>query len=250
MDAVPRLLHPPAHRRGGGRQPHSDGGAACRRAQSRPDPHGRSVQDRQPRSACLDLRLAHPRGDLGPGAAAPGQPAAARAVRGHLRQRHRLVIDGQFFQAGGFGRNASRLNTHYGQSPGFKVYTHLSDRYGPFYTKLIAATASEALHVLDALLYHQSEVSSRRHHTDGGGDSNHVFALCSLLGFQFAPRIPDLKHRRLYSFAKPSAHPALEPMIAGRINVALIRAHWSEILRVVASVRTGTVSASLIMRQL
>src|SRR3954462_11569045 len=156
--------------------------------------------------------------------------------------------DGQFFQAGGFGRDASRLNTHYGQSPGFKIYTHLSDRYGPFYTKLIAATASEALHVLDALLYHQSEVSSRRHHTDGGGDSDHVFALCSLLGFQFAPRIPDLKHRRLYSFAKPSAYPALEPMITGRINGALIRAHWSEILRVVASVRTGT--ASLIMRQL
>ena len=39
-------------------------------------------------------------------------------------------------------------------------------------------------------------------------------------------------------------------MIAGRINVDLIRAHWSEILRVVASIRTGTVTASLIMRQL
>ena len=104
--------------------------------------------------------------------------------------------------------------------------------------------------MLDALLYHQSEVSSRRHHTDGGGDSDHVFALCTLLGFQFAPRIPDLKHRRLYSFGKPSAYPALEPMIAGRINVDLIRAHWSEILRIVASIRTGTVTASLIMRQL
>ena len=110
--------------------------------------------------------------------------------------------DGQFFQAAGFGRDAARLNTHYGQRSGFKVYTHLSDRYAPFYTKLIAATASEALHVLDALLYHQSEVATRRHHTDGGGDSDHVFALCSLLGFQFAPRIPDLKHRRLYSFGK------------------------------------------------
>jgi TnpA family transposase len=158
--------------------------------------------------------------------------------------------DGQFFQAAGFGRDAGRLNTHYSQRPGFKVYTHLSDRYGPFYTKLIAATASEALHVLDALLYHQSEVLSRRHHTDGGGDSEHVFALCTLLGFQFAPRIPDLKHRRLYSFDKPSGYPALEPMIAGRINVDLIRAHWSEILRVVASIRTGMVTASLIMRQL
>ena len=158
--------------------------------------------------------------------------------------------DGQFFQAAGFGRDASDLNTHYGQKPGFKIYTHLSDRYGPFFTKVIAATASEALHVLDALLYHQSEVTVRRHHTDGGGDSDHVFALCAMLGFQFAPRIPDLKHRRLYSFDKPSAYPALEPMIAGRINVALIRAHWSEILRVITSIRTGTVTASLIMRQL
>jgi TnpA family transposase len=158
--------------------------------------------------------------------------------------------DGQFFQAAGYGRAAANLNAHYGHKPGFKAYTHISDRYSPFYTKLIAATASEALHVLDALLYHQSEVSIRRHHTDGGGDSDHVFALCTLVGLQFAPRIPDLKHRRLYSFGKPSAYPALEPMIAGRINVELIRAHWLEILRLIASIRTGTVTASLIMRQL
>jgi hypothetical protein len=115
--------------------------------------------------------------------------------------------DGQFFQAAGFGHDAGRLNAHYGPRPGFKVCTHMSDRYGPFFTKLIAATASEALHVLDALLYHQSEMTTWRHHTDGGGDSDHVFALCALLGFQFAPRIPDLKHRRLYSFGKPSAIP-------------------------------------------
>ncbi len=154
--------------------------------------------------------------------------------------------DGQFFQAAGFGRDASRLNGHYGQKPGFKVYTHMSDRYGPFYTKLIAATASEALHVLDALLYHQSEVPTGRHHTDSGGDSDHAFALCSLLSFQFAPRLPDLKHRRLYSFGKPSDHPTLEPMIGGRINPALIRTHWKAILRIVTSIRT----ASVIMRQL
>ena len=158
--------------------------------------------------------------------------------------------DGQFFRAGGFGRDAGRLNAHYGDEPGSKFYTHLSDRFAPFYTKVIAATASEALHILDGLLYHQSEVVVRRHHTDGGGDSEHVFALLALLGFQFAPRIPDLKHRRLYSFAKPSAYPTLEPLIAGRLNIALIRAHWPEILRVAASIRTGTVTASLIMRQL
>ncbi len=31
---------------------------------------------------------------------------------------------------------------------------------------------------------------------------------------------------------------------------ALIRAHWKAILRIVASIRTGTVTASVIMRQL
>src|SRR5438270_1015846 len=158
--------------------------------------------------------------------------------------------DGHFFRAGGLGRDASSVNAHYGDEPGVKFYTHLSDRYAPFHTKVIAATASEAAHVLDGLLYHQSEVAARRHHTDGGGDSDHVFALCSLLGFQFAPRIPDLKSRRLYSFGKAAAYPSLEPLIAGRINTALIRAHWPEILRVAASIRTGTVTASLILRQL
>jgi TnpA family transposase len=103
--------------------------------------------------------------------------------------------DGQFFRAGGFGRETSSINAHYGDEPGVKFYTHLSDRYAPFHTKVIAATASEAAHVLDGLLYHQSEVSARRHHTDGGGDPDHVFGLCSFLGFQFAPRIPDLKNR-------------------------------------------------------
>ncbi|KOX59072.1 hypothetical protein ADL19_05905 [Streptomyces purpurogeneiscleroticus] len=158
--------------------------------------------------------------------------------------------DGQFFPAARQGRAAGRRNAHYGPEPGFKVYTHLSDRYGPFFTKTIAATASEALHVLDALLHHGSEVTVRRHHTDGGGDTEHVFALCSLLGFQFAPRIPDLAKRRLYGFGKPADHPTLAPLIGGRINVALIRAHWPDILRIVASLRAGTVTASVIMRQL
>ena len=158
--------------------------------------------------------------------------------------------DGQFFRAGGFGCDAARINAHYGGEPGSKFYTHVSDRYSPFHTKVIASTASEALHVLDGLLYHQSEVVAVRHHTDGGGDSDHVFALCALLGFQFAPRIPDLNSRRLYSFGKPSSYPSLEPLIAGRINIGLIRAHWTDILRVAASIRTGTVTASLIMRQL
>lgn len=158
--------------------------------------------------------------------------------------------DGQFFQSTGYGRDSGRLNAHYGHKPGVKFYTHISDRYAPFYTKVIAATASEALHILDALLSHQIDPGVSRHHTDGGGVSDHVFALCSLLGFQFAPRIPDLKDRRLYVFDKPGNYPTLENLIAAKIDIELIGAHWTEILRVAESIRSGQVTASVIMRQL
>ena len=163
--------------------------------------------------------------------------------------------DGQFFRAGGFGRDAGTVNSHYGREPGVKFYTHLSDRFAPFHTRAISATAGEAIHVLDGLLHHAGAAVDGAdprwtHHTDGGGVSDSVFALCALLGFRFAPRIPDLKDRKLHSFQPPASYPALAPLIGGRIDVTLIRAHWTEILRLALSIRTGTVAASVILRQL
>jgi TnpA family transposase len=84
----------------------------------------------------------------------------------------------------------------------------------------------------------------REHHTDGGGVSDHVFVLAYLLGFSFAPRIPNLAERRFYAFGPASNWPGLAPFIAGAIDEKLITAHWDDVLRLAASVRTGTVSAS------
>jgi TnpA family transposase len=77
-------------------------------------------------------------------------------------------------------------------------------------TKVIAATANEAPYVLDGLLYHQSSLVINEHYTDTGGFSDHVFAMCRLLGFRFAPRIRDLKEKRLYvgDREKPGATPS------------------------------------------
>ena len=88
------------------------------------------------------------------------------------------------------------------------------------------------------------------HHTDGGGVSDHVFALAHLLGFRFAPRIPNLAERRLYAFEPASQWPPLVPFIAGRPDDKLIVAHWDDMLRLAASVRTSVVSASLMLKRL
>jgi TnpA family transposase len=158
--------------------------------------------------------------------------------------------DGQFFRAGGRGEAPADINARHGNEPGVAFYTHISDQFGPFYTKVIAATASEAPHVLDGLLYHQTGLQIEEHYTDTGGATDHVFGLCHLFGFRFAPRILDLKDRRLYVFPHATQPPRLQPIIAGTVNVEHIKARWEELLRMAVSIRSGTSTASAMLKRL
>lgn len=158
--------------------------------------------------------------------------------------------DGQNFKAGGRGQFAGQVNLKYGQEPGMQFYTHISDQYAPFHTKVINATVRDATHVLDGLLYHESDLRIEEHYTDTAGFTDHVFALMHLLGFRFAPRIRDLADKRLYIHGDAKQYPTLAGMIGGSVNVKHIRAHWDEILRLAASIKQGTVTASLMLRKL
>jgi len=158
--------------------------------------------------------------------------------------------DGQNFKTGGRGQFAGQVNLKYGQEPGVQFYTHISDQYAPFNTKVINATVRDATHVLDGLLYHESDLRIEEHYTDTAGFTDHVFALMHLLGFRFAPRIRDLADKRLYIHGDAKQYPTLAGQIGGGLNVKHIRAHWDEILRLAASIKQGTVTASLMLRKL
>ena len=119
--------------------------------------------------------------------------------------------DGQHFHVGGPGEAVGAVNARYGRDPAVSIYTHVSDRFAPFHAKLLSAAAGEAAHVVDGLLYHHADLDIAVHHTDGGGVSDHVFALCHLLGFRFAPRIPNLAERRLFTFGPAGRWPMLQP---------------------------------------
>lgn len=158
--------------------------------------------------------------------------------------------DGQRFRTGGYGNAQGQVNAKYGSDPGVTFYTHISDQYSPFYAKLINSTVRDATHVLDGLLYHETELQIEEHYTDTAGFTDHVFALCHLLGFRFAPRIRNLADTNLYSDEKSATYPSLHKMIGAAINTKLIIAHWDAILRLAASIKQGTVTASLILRKL
>jgi hypothetical protein len=95
--------------------------------------------------------------------------------------------DGQYFRAAGHAGAGGSINAKYGIDPGAVIYTHVSGRYGPFYTRVISATMSEAPYVLDGLLHHvhQTDLRISEHYTDTAGATDHVFGLCHLLGYRF-----------------------------------------------------------------
>jgi hypothetical protein len=72
----------------------------------------------------------------------------AKALAEIVNHHHRLEFaahwgdgttsssDGQRFKAGGSGEAMGSVNARYGNDPGATFYTHISDQYAPFHTKL------------------------------------------------------------------------------------------------------------------
>jgi TnpA family transposase len=158
--------------------------------------------------------------------------------------------DGQRFRASGRAEAGGNINPKYGSEPGVQFYTHISDQYAPFHTKVINVGVRDATYVLDGLLYHESDLQIEEHYTDTAGFTDHVFALMHLLGFRFAPRIRDLSDKRLFVPDKKAVYSSLTILIGGTLNQKTILAHWNEILRLATSIKRGSVTASLMLRKL
>ena len=61
-------------------------------------------------------------------------------------------------------------------------------QHGPYHVTVISAATHEAPYVLDRLLHHGTGLEIDTHYTDTGGATDHVFALCRMLGFWLCPR--------------------------------------------------------------
>jgi TnpA family transposase len=158
--------------------------------------------------------------------------------------------DGQRFRASSKAQSTGHVNPKYGSDPGRTFYTHISDQYAPFSTRVVNVGIRDSTYVLDGLLYHESDLRIEEHYTDTAGFTDHVFALMHLLGFRFAPRIRDLKDTKLFVPKNEQDYSALQAMNGGTLNLKQIRDHWDEILRLTVSIKQGTVTASLMMRKL
>ncbi|AST91705.1 DDE transposase [Sutcliffiella cohnii] len=157
--------------------------------------------------------------------------------------------DGMRMQLGVSSLHAD-ANPHYGTGKGATIYRFTSDQFSSYYTKIIHTNSRDAIHVLDGLLHHETDLNIEEHYTDTAGYTDQIFGLTHLLGFKFAPRIRDLSDSKLFTIDKASESPKLEAILRGQINTKVIKENYEDVLRLAHSIREGTVSASLIMGKL
>ncbi|MGW46846.1 Tn3 family transposase, partial [Listeria monocytogenes] len=141
-------------------------------------------------------------------------------------------------------------NPHYGTGKGTTIYRFTSDQFSSFYAKVINTNARDAVHVIDGLLHHESDLSIEEHYTDTAGYTDQVFGLSHLLGFRFAPRLRDISDAKLYTISSPNDFPNIKGILRGKINTNVIKENFDDVLRLAHSIREGRVSGSLIMGKL
>lgn len=141
-------------------------------------------------------------------------------------------------------------NPHYGSAQGVTMYRHTSDEYSAFYVNVINTNIRDAVHVIDGVLHHESELEIETHYTDTAGYTEQIFGLSHLLGFMFAPRIRDIADSILYVIPGMQVSQCLADVAFRSINTRIIEENYDDVLRIVYSIKTGYVSCDMVMSRL
>ncbi len=159
--------------------------------------------------------------------------------------------DGQKYNVHGDSLNAHPSFKYLGLGKGVSAYSFIDSRHFLFHSLVISAAEREAAYVIDGLM-HNDIVKSDIHSTDTHGYTETIFATTHLLGFSFAPRIKNFMKQTLYSFKKIKEYKDAGYHILPKryINTAIIKEHWDDILRFIATIKLKEATASQLFKRL
>lgn len=140
---------------------------------------------------------------------------------------------------------------YFGKDKGISVYSFIDERQVLFHHNVLSASEREAAYVIDGLL-DQYTPKIDIHSTDTHGYTELVFAVTHLIETSFAPRIKKLWKQNIYSFSTKKLYEKLGYVIlpSRTININLIKRHWDDILRFMATIKLKRISASLLFKRL
>jgi TnpA family transposase len=140
--------------------------------------------------------------------------------------------------------------SHVLRDRGVTLYAHTADNCLRMHQHPIPCRLREASFVIDGLMQHDTELDPRICYTDTHGFTEVVMATASLLGFDLAPRIKDIKDQVLYKMDRYQHYPHLDPILTGTVKTHAIVHAWDQVVRMIASLQQRIVSPSLLLHRL
>ena len=163
----------------------------------------------------------------------------------------RSSSDGQRFLL----RQSSLLGSFYPRYFGYydqalSVYTHVSDQFSTFSSQVISCRKHESLYVLSGLLLNDTILQPQFHHTDTGGVTDHIFALCHLLGIEFMPRIKDLPDQSLFKLDRHQHYGELDYLFDATVSRDLVGEQWDQMVRLAVSLKNRLSPPEVVVERL
>ncbi|MCU0299747.1 MAG: Tn3 family transposase, partial [Candidatus Nanopelagicales bacterium] len=139
---------------------------------------------------------------------------------------------------------------YFGRGRGATLLNLVNDHAVGIAGMVLSGTPRDSLHVIDLLYRQDGGTRPEVIISDTGSYSDMVFGLLHLLGFDYRPQLADLPDTKLWRIDPAADYGPVNAAARGRIDTDRISTNWSEILRIVASIHTGTVSAHDVIRML
>jgi TnpA family transposase len=160
------------------------------------------------------------------------------------------AIDGMRFVVPAPSIYARPNRKYFGPKRGVTWLNMLNDQGSGLGAKVVSGTARDSLHMIDVIFSQDGGQRPDIIVADTGSYSDLVFGLVQLLDMEYRPALADLPDQRLWRTEASADYGVLNTAARGRIDLARVRRHWDDIVRVVGSIYTGAVRAYDVVRML
>lgn len=160
------------------------------------------------------------------------------------------AVDGMFFVVPVRSVDARPNPKYFGRRRGSTWLNMVSDQAVGTAAKVVSGTPRDSLHLVDLLYAYESTQRPEVLITDAGSYSDVVFGLTALLGLGYRPVIADLPDTKLWRTDPSADYGPLNAAARGHLDLDRVRQHWPDMVRVAASIHTGTVPAHDMLRVL
>ncbi|MEV7626438.1 Tn3 family transposase [Actinoplanes sp. NPDC089786] len=160
------------------------------------------------------------------------------------------AVDGVRFVVPVRSIDARRNPKYFARKKGVTWLNRIPDQRIGLAGRVISGTPKDTLHFVDLVFNPDSDRRPEVLITDQGSYSDIVFGIVTLLGFDYRPVLADLPDAKLWRINRGADYALLNRAARGQIDLEKITRHWRDILRIICSIHTRTVSAHDVIRML